>query len=182
VLRAVLSTPRGFLFPPLTEQAIEKAQEGTQRAGGVAVVAGAAACGGLVAAAAVGGLMIPVAAAGAAGYTATRSDGVGDAARATGNAAVTSLAKAKEFEEKNQIGAKLKTIGEGAVAKVNALERLLRESVNCACKCKLTATRFMQAKDVNEKYHVVDNVKVSLPSARAPFALVTHARTHARES
>jgi hypothetical protein len=36
--------------------------------------------GGLVAAAAVGGLMLPVAAAGAAGYAATRSDGVGDAA------------------------------------------------------------------------------------------------------
>jgi len=118
--------------------------------------------------------MIPVAAAGAAGLAvaaATRSDGVGDAARATGNAAVTGLAKAKEFEEKNQIGAKLKTIGEGAVAKVNALKLLLRESVKCACKCKLIATRFTQAKDVNEKYHVVDNVKVSLP---------THARTHAR--
>jgi len=129
-----------------TEQAIEKAQEGTQRAGGVAVVAGAAACGGFVAAAAVGGLMIPVAAAGAAGYAATRSDGVGDAARATGNAAVTGLAKAKEFEEKNQIGAKLKTIGEGAVAKVNALELFLRKSVKCACKCKLTATRFRRPK------------------------------------
>ena len=96
------------------------------------MVAGAAACGGLVAAAAVGGLMIPVAAAGAAGYAATRSDGVGDAARATGNAAVTGLAKAKEFEEQNQIGAKLKTIGEGAVAKVNALELFLRKSVKCA--------------------------------------------------
>ena len=113
------------------------------------MVAGAAACGGLVAAAAVGGLMIPVAAAGAAGLAvaaATRSDGVGDAARATGNAAVTGLAKAKEFEEKNQIGAKLKTIGEGAVAKVNALELFLRKSVKCACKCKLTATRFRRPK------------------------------------
>ena len=52
-------------------------------------VAGAAACAGLFAAFAVGGLIIPVAAAGAAGYAATRSDGVGDAARTTGNAAVS---------------------------------------------------------------------------------------------
>jgi hypothetical protein len=52
-------------------------------------VAGAAACAGLFAAVAVGGLIIPVAAAGAAGYAANRSDGVGDAARTTGNAAVS---------------------------------------------------------------------------------------------
>ena len=52
-------------------------------------MAGAAACAGLFAAVAVGGLIIPVAAAGAAGYVATRSDGVGDAARTTGNAAVS---------------------------------------------------------------------------------------------
>ena len=104
-------------------------------------MAGAAAVGGVAAAALVGGVVLPVAAAGAAGYAATRSDGIGDAARATGNAAVSTAAKAKEYEQEHQVGAKIKTIGEGAVAK---------------------------AKEVNEKYHVVDNVKVSVHSALPP--------------
>jgi hypothetical protein len=128
------------LFPARL-QALEKAQEGTKRAGGASVVAGAAAVGGVAAAALVGGVVLPVAAAGAAGYAATRSDGIGDAARATGNAAVSGLAAAKEFEQEHQVGAKVKTIGQGAVEK---------------------------AKEVNEKYQVVDNVKVSFPFALPP--------------
>jgi hypothetical protein len=48
-------------------QALQKAKEGTEKAGGVKIVAGAAAVGGLVTAAAVGGVVLPAAA--AAGYS-----------------------------------------------------------------------------------------------------------------
>ena len=53
-----------------------------------------------------------------AAYAATRSDGVGDAARATGNAALSGYEKAKQFEKDNQVVAKMQAIGSGAVAKV----------------------------------------------------------------
>jgi hypothetical protein len=50
----------------LSKQALEQAQAGAQRAGGVKVAAGAAAVGGVATAALVGGVVLPVAA--AAGY------------------------------------------------------------------------------------------------------------------
>ena len=67
-----------------------------------AVVAGAAVVGG-VAATIVAGPLIGIAAAGGAAYAATRSDKIGEAAKATGNAAITVGKTAQQVDREHHI-------------------------------------------------------------------------------
>ena len=67
-----------------------------------AVVAGAAVVGG-TAGVVLAGPVIGLAAAGGAAYAATRSDGVGDAAKATGTAALAVGDKAREFNAEHDV-------------------------------------------------------------------------------
>jgi hypothetical protein len=71
-------------------EAVDTAQK---KAGGMKVLGGAAAVGGAAALAVGGGVFLAVAGAGAAAYATTRSDGAGDVARSTGNAAATGYTK-----------------------------------------------------------------------------------------
>ena len=80
-----------------------KSAGGGDMAKGAKVMAGAAAVGGLAVGVVAGSTVLGVAAAGGAAYAATRSDGVGDAAKATGKAAVTMAGKAQEFNKEHHV-------------------------------------------------------------------------------
>lgn len=76
---------------------------GGDLASGAKVMAGAAAVGGLTVGMVAGSTILGVAAAGGAAYAATRKDGVGDAAKATGKAAVMVAGKAQEFNKEHHV-------------------------------------------------------------------------------
>ena len=83
-----------------------------------AVMTGAAVVGG-VAATIVAGPILGVAAAGGAAYAATRGDQVGDAAKATGNAAIAVGQKAQELDREHQITRKVGEAAQGTWRAVN---------------------------------------------------------------
>ena len=78
------------------------AMPNTEEPNNNAVVAGAAVVGG-TAGVVLAGPVIGLAAAGGAAYAATRSDGVGDAAKATGTAALAVGDKAREFNAEHDV-------------------------------------------------------------------------------
>ena len=82
-----------------------------------AVVAGAAVVGG-VAATIVAGPLLGLAAAGGAAYAATRSDQVGDAAKATGKAAIAVGHKAQSLDREHGITHKVGEATKGTVKAV----------------------------------------------------------------
>eukprot|EP00961_Rhodomonas_salina_P240839 3254227-Rhodomonas_salina.1 len=79
----------------------QAANQATQQAGGVKVMGGAAAAAGGVGLL-VAGPVVGVALAAGAAYATTRSDGVGDSARACGQGVVGTAGKAKAFNEVRQ--------------------------------------------------------------------------------
>ncbi|KAJ1628520.1 hypothetical protein T492DRAFT_1119259 [Pavlovales sp. CCMP2436] len=89
--------------PQQVQQAAAIAASATETvnstSGGLTTIAGAAAAGAGIAALATGSLFIaPILGAAAVGYAATRSDGVGEAARASGDAANVAYGKARELD------------------------------------------------------------------------------------
>jgi hypothetical protein len=99
-----------------------------------------------------------------AAYAATRSDGIGDAARATGNAAIAGVSKAKEYEKEHQVRFIVK--GPVLLIRCNTHMHAFAESHVRACTqvgakvAAISSGAIAKAKEVNEKYQVVENAKV----------------------
>ena len=106
----LLGISKSFCFMQLPTglhpQAVQEGRDAVKRAGGVSSIAGAAAVGGVVAGVALGPTAAVLAAGGAA-YAATRSDGVGEAARQVGAAAVTAGQQAKAYDQEHNVTGKV---------------------------------------------------------------------------
>lgn len=107
-------------------------------AGGAKVMAGAAVVGGVAVGAAAGSVALGVVGAGAAAYAATRNDQIGDAARATGQAAVAAGKKADEINKEHKITDKI-----GAAAK----------------------TTYSKAKELDEKHGITTKAAAGVTAA-----------------
>jgi len=102
------------------------ASNAVSSAGGVKTLAACAALGAVGGAIILGGTVGfavtgAVGGAAAAGYAATRNDGIGQAARTAGGVALSGAAKAQELNEQHQITAKLADAGGKTVAKAQAI-------------------------------------------------------------
>lgn len=113
--------------------------DGVQKAGGVAPMAAAAAVGG-VAGMALGGSMMAVAGAGAAAYATTRADGIGEAARNTGQSALQAFEAAKKINEEHNLTGKAYEAAQASAAK---------------------------AKELNEQYKITDKLGAAAAAAAA---------------
>jgi len=89
--------------------------------GGAKVLAGAAVVGGVAVGTVAGSVTLGVVGAGAAAYAATRTDKVGDAARATGKAAIAVGTKADELNKEHKVTEK---IGSAAKSTFNTMKSL----------------------------------------------------------
>ena len=101
-----------------------KSAGGGDMVSGAKVMAGAAAVGGLTVGCGLGGgVILGVAAAGGAAYAATRSDGIGDAAKATGKAAIVAAGKAQEFDKKHDVSGKAVAAAKQGFAMASAFDK-----------------------------------------------------------
>eukprot|EP00298_Acanthocystis_sp_HF-20_P016216 c21415_g1_i1.p1 GENE.c21415_g1_i1~~c21415_g1_i1.p1 ORF type:complete len:183 (-),score=93.44 c21415_g1_i1:2-550(-) len=138
----------------------QKSGEMAEKAGGAAVIAGAAAAG-LAAGVAVSGVAVGVAVAGLAVAATQRSDEIGDAARATGNAVVHGYEKAKEYSEEHHIGDKVKEVTQKAVHKAKEID----EQYHVVEKAKIGAnTAIAKAKEIDAEYHISTKVATGVSS------------------
>lgn len=128
----------------LSMQVVNEGSAHVSAAGGVKAFAAVAAVGAGASAIILGSTIgIPLAAVGgaaAAGYCATRSDKVGEAARGIGNLAIAGVDKAMELNEKHKIAEKMIEVGKQGVA---------------------------LAKQTDEKYGITDKVATGVNTAVA---------------
>ena len=92
-------------------------------ASGAKIIAGAAAVGGVAVGAAAGSMALGIVGAGAAAYAAARQGTVGDAARATGQAAVTAAGKAAEVNQRHKITDKVAAAAKRGIQATADLDR-----------------------------------------------------------
>eukprot|EP00287_Rhodomonas_sp_CCMP768_P016020 CAMPEP_0196757736 /NCGR_PEP_ID=MMETSP1091-20130531/103817_1 /TAXON_ID=302021 /ORGANISM="Rhodomonas sp., Strain CCMP768" /LENGTH=245 /DNA_ID=CAMNT_0042106521 /DNA_START=36 /DNA_END=775 /DNA_ORIENTATION=+ len=128
----------------------QAANQAKEQAGGVKVMGGAAAAAGgvgLLVAGPVAGLAL----AGGAMYATTRSDGLGDSARACGQGVVGTAQQAKAFNEEHQVTQKVGAIAKGAYNKAKELDDKHKIVDNTKAGAQAT---WDKAVEVNQKYQV----------------------------
>ena len=111
---------------------------------------GAAAVGGVIGCLLIGPIT-GVVVAGVALYATTRDDGIGNAARATGSAAVAGFDKAKDAAEKNHVFDKLKVAGAATAKKAGEINEQYHITGNIKAATKSTVS---EASRLNQKYDI----------------------------
>eukprot|EP01006_Ploeotia_vitrea_P058270 TRINITY_DN69079_c0_g1_i1.p1 TRINITY_DN69079_c0_g1~~TRINITY_DN69079_c0_g1_i1.p1 ORF type:complete len:281 (+),score=61.90 TRINITY_DN69079_c0_g1_i1:38-880(+) len=144
------------LTPEQMQQGIKVAgqvNEAGKKAGGVKVLAGAAVAGGVVAGVAVGGVIPVVAGAAAVGYAATRSDAIGDAARATGRGVCTAATKAQEVNKEHNVTGRTMVAAKSLWSKAKEVNTQYQITTKLQQAAKEGATL---AKETNDKYKITE--------------------------
>ena len=163
-----------FLGIRAVQAGTDQANAIQQRPGGIAAVGGAALAAGVVGAV-VSGPILAVGAAGAATYVAAaRSDGVGDAARRVGNAAVGGLGAVRKFNEDHQVSQKLYQGTKQGLAQASEINQKhhVTETLGSAAQQSLQA-----AKKFGEDHHLKDRAAAAATTAAAASsAACTHAK------
>lgn len=130
--------------------------------GGAKVIAGAALVGGVAVGAVAGSLAIGIVAAAGAAYTATRSDKAGDAARATGQAAVAVAGKAEQLNREHQITDKIVSAAKTGYVKADQLNREhhITDKIVSAAK-----TGYHAVKELDQKHGITSKTADALIAA-----------------
>eukprot|EP00397_Hematodinium_sp_SG-2012_P033472 GEMP01035767.1.p1 GENE.GEMP01035767.1~~GEMP01035767.1.p1 ORF type:complete len:271 (+),score=71.81 GEMP01035767.1:171-983(+) len=128
----------------------------------VAAAAGIGAVGGLVVLGTIfGGGVGIIAGAGAGAYAATRSDKVGEVARSAAGGAISTVHKAKDFNEKHELTGKALTLGQSIWSKAKEVNEKHDITGKVAHGAAATAAK---AKEVNEKYKITDKAGGAMSS------------------
>jgi len=114
---------------------------------GAKVLAGAAVVGGMAVGAVAGSLTLGVVGAGAAAYAATRKDKIGDAARATGQAAVAVGGKADAINREHKITEKISNAAKSSFTAAKSFDQ--KHGISTKAAEGVTATMNGLAKKVN---------------------------------
>ena len=130
--------------------------------GGAKVIAGAALVGGVAVGAVAGSLAIGVVAAAGAAYISTRSDKAGDAARATGQAAVAVAGKAEQLNREHHITDKIVSAAKTGYVKADQLNREhhITDKIVSAAK-----TGYHAVKELDQKHGISSKTADALIAA-----------------
>ena len=108
--------------------------------------------------------------AGAALYATTREDGVGTAARVTGNTAVSAYDRAAESAEKHHVGEKIAAVSKATYKKTIELDNQYHISENVK---SAGAVAISEAQKLNEKYDITGKSSRAIASgARSVFKIL----------
>jgi hypothetical protein len=155
----------------------ETANKTVDHAGGVSRLAGAAAVGAGVAALATGSLFVaPILGAGALVYATTRDDGIGEAARASGDAAVVGYGKARELNEQYHLDERARVAAQQGAQAANSayirarefneqyhLDEKAREAAHLGVQTANGA--YVRAKALNEEYQIDERARAAAQQA-----------------
>lgn len=129
---------------------------------GAKVIAGAAAVGGLAVGAAAGSVALGVLGAGAGAYAATRSDGVGQAARSTGQAAVVVGGKAKQVNREHHLTERASSAFSSGLKAVKAVDAKHNITGKTWSALKGGAAK---AAEINQKHDLTGKATAGITSA-----------------
>jgi len=153
--RALLLEPSHALPAPDVKQ--------PQHAGSAAqAIAGAAAVGGVAATVATSSMLLGAAGAGAAVYAATRSDGLGEATRATGQGAAAGFAKVRQYNQEHKVTERASA---AAVSTWQQAQQFNEEHKITERTSAAAASAWQQTKQFNEDHKVTERASAAAASA-----------------
>eukprot|EP00930_Biecheleria_cincta_P064893 TRINITY_DN50584_c0_g1_i1.p1 TRINITY_DN50584_c0_g1~~TRINITY_DN50584_c0_g1_i1.p1 ORF type:complete len:273 (-),score=68.70 TRINITY_DN50584_c0_g1_i1:119-937(-) len=169
----------------LAMQASSTATQATSAAGGAKQMAAAAAVGAvggaMVLGSTLGGFVVVGAVAGgaAAGYSATRSDKLGEVARGVGAMAVSGIDKARAIDAEHNISGKVADAGSKAVSAASAVNEKYGITDKVAKGVKAGISK---AQEIEEKHHVTSKVASGLAASIGKLATGMERLTQATSS